>query len=79
MNTMKYVLNSHTGKFVFLPKSMNHSDIYGVWSNAGFVNFDTNGRDECGNVVVKALCYGKSASLSLECGPEDQAIINNEI
>lgn len=78
MRKMKYVLNVNTGHFLLIPDiGMQHSDVFGVekWTNAGFVNFD-DARDECGNVVIIAICFGKSVSLNLESGPKDSEIIS---
>lgn len=78
MRKMKYVLNSNTGHFLFIPDiGMQHSDVCHIekWTNAGFVDFDTSGRDECGNVIVRPICFGKSVSLGLESGIKDSEII----
>lgn len=76
MKDMKYVMNAEEMKFVLIPDiGMNHSDIPGDWTSAGFVHFDSSEKDGCGNVVIKPKCYGKSVSLGLSCGENDQSIM----
>ena len=73
---MKYVLNERNGEFVLIPDFMRHSDIPGGWTHAGFVNFDTTKRDDCGNVIVTLICFGESISLGLKSrGEADSKII----
>jgi hypothetical protein len=81
MRKMKYVLNNRNDHFLLIPDiGMKHSDARGEsWTNAGFVNFDTSGRDECGNVIVKALCYGESVTLKLSSGLMDSEIITKAL
>lgn len=76
MRKMKYVLNKDTGHFLLIPDiGMNHSSVPGNWTSAGFVSFDTNGRDDCGNVIVRPIVFGQSITLGLASRPEDAEII----
>lgn len=82
MKKMKYVLNSENGHFLLIPDiGMNHSIVYGIekWTNAGFIDFNTDKKDKYGNVIVSAICFGKSISLKLESGINDGDIITKII
>lgn len=71
---MKYVLNSESPcRFVIFPSFMNHSDICGNWTSAGFIKF----YEKDGS--VKIHCYGKSTSLGLSSDEEDTTIIQRQL
>lgn len=69
---MKYILNENTSYFVIIPEYMKHSDIKGMWTNAGFLSFYI---DEMN--IIKVRCFGESISLKLSVGDEDEEIINS--
>lgn len=72
MRDLKYVMNKELGKFILIPDiGIAHSEIDGNWTSAGFVSFSTRDTDDCGNVLVKPTCYGKSVSLGLKCEEGD--------
>lgn len=78
MKKMKYVLNSENGHFLLMPSEvgMMHSDAFTEkWTNAGFVLFTANEKDECGNIIFRPECFGKSESLGLSHGLNDADII----
>ncbi len=72
MRDMKYVMNKEKGTFLLIPDiGMSHCDVPGEWTSAGFVSFSTRETDECGNVIVKPVCYGESVTLKLKSCKED--------
>ena len=75
MRNMKYVLNNETDEFVIIPDTMHHSDVRGDWTNAGFIRFTTDEKDECGNIIIKPICWGESVSLQLKSREDEDAAI----
>lgn len=72
MRDMKYVMNREKGIFLLIPDiGMNHSDVPGNWTSAGFVSFNTDEKDEYGITIVKPRCHGKSVTLGLSSHPDD--------
>ncbi len=76
MTKMKYNLNCLNEDFVLFPITVNHCDVKGNWSSAGFVTF-THERDEYGTTWTKANCFGRSDSLNLSSDEKDSSIISN--
>lgn len=72
MHTFKYVFNKDTGKFLLIPDIMAHSEVTGIWTNAGFVSIIVSDKDKYGDNIYKAICYGESISLKLKCDPEKE-------
>lgn len=76
MTRMKYNLNCISGDFVLFPITVNHCDVRGNWSSAGFVSFSDE-IDEHGTKHIKANCFGRSDSLNLSSNLNDSSIISN--
>lgn len=75
----KYLVNRDNGKFIIFPETISHDSFSGMtWNGGGFLYFELT-KDECGNTVLKAECYGKSVSMRLESSKLDESIINSQI
>jgi hypothetical protein len=79
MREMKYVMNADTLKFLIFPDTLQHSEVAGKWTSAGFVNFYLKKEGDLEHPFIQVRCYGESVSLKLKMGVEDEDIINSAL
>lgn len=78
MQVMKYVMNRAKGKFLLIPLFMNHSEVHGDWTSAGFVSFKHK-VDEYGDILITPTCYGRSESLGLKSAEGDTSYLETAL
>ena len=75
----KYVIVD--GSAIVFSAAITHSDMVGYGqkcSGAGFVRFFSE-KDEYGDDVIKAQCYGRSVSLDIDSREVDSKIVTFQI
>lgn len=79
MYDTKYVIVD--GSAIVFSSAIMHSDMvknYQKAESAGFVKFYIN-KNEDGEEMIKAKCYGNSFSLGIESREEDSMIVTRQI
>ena len=75
----KYVIVD--GKAIVFSAAITHSDMVRYnqkCTGAGFVNFVCE-KDEYGDTIVRAKCYGESVSLGIASNESDSTIVSYQI
>lgn len=79
MNETKYVIVD--GRAIVFSAAITHSNMVGYnekCDGAGFVRFVCE-KDEYGDDVIKAQCYGRSVSLDIDSREVDSKIVTFQI
>lgn len=80
MFDVKYIIAD--GRAIVFSSAIQHSDMargFNFVEGAGFVTFRSE-KDEYGETITKANCYGKSISLNIESrGDIDSRIVTRQI